>query len=129
MATREDAKLFQRVKSLTVDNFVNFCNDLQTKAYGLAVTHFEQAMSCNEKIYKPTRLEVLRKAEQIREEWDGIHEVTIESTATAQYRTAEEIMMNMSPTELAIFKLETDAYFEIGGRTFYVKPVEEAKAQ
>lgn len=129
MATREDAKLFQRVKSLTLDNFINFCNSIQTQAYGLGITHMTQAMSCHKRIYKPMIKQVLEKAEEIREKWDGIKEETIDSDSIAQYRTAEEIMKNMSPTELAIYKLESDGYFEIGGRTFYVKPVEEAKAQ
>ncbi|MFB9324241.1 hypothetical protein [Cryptosporangium minutisporangium] len=127
MDEREQARIFQRVKSLTTPNFIAYMNHHKTEAYGLGITHMEEAMSCHKRISRPMIEEVLKKAEQIRTEWDDIEEITVDTTG--QYLTPEEIMRNMSPTELAIFKLETDAHFEIGGRTFYIKPVEEAKAQ
>ena len=124
MDSRERSRLFQRVKSLTADNFINYLNGIQTQAYGLGITHMEQAMSCHQRISRPMIQQVLKKAEQIRIEWDGIEEVTVESAAIGQYRTPEEMMLNMSPTEAAIYKLESESYIEIGGKTFYVKPVE-----
>lgn len=83
-------KFWQRMKNLNFEHFCDAMNELHTKAYELAVQHVCEAMSCHPRISAKMVEEVKQKAIEIRENWDGCHEVfSFESTLE---RIIEEIL-------------------------------------
>jgi Spy/CpxP family protein refolding chaperone len=63
---------------MTASELLNELNYMHTRAYELAVKHYQEAMDI---VLTPKQKKaVVEKANEIRELWDGIHEVTIEST-------------------------------------------------
>lgn len=74
-------KYWQRIKSLNFEHFCNAQNELHTRAYELAVQNMCEAMMCQPRISANMIEQVKQKAVDIRENWDGCHEViTFEST-------------------------------------------------
>lgn len=68
-------RLFQKVKTLTHKGFWSFMNYGHTNAYRLAERHLSEAMDI---VLTPKKkAAVVAKALQIREEWDGINEITV----------------------------------------------------
>lgn len=128
MNEREKKRQFQWVKSLSNETFWSWMNDIHTKVYALAMDHMKDAMSCHPRISKPMIADVLRKAEEIRERWDGLKTITVDDTVNQRFLTAEEMIHGLSPTEGMIYKLEKEAVFDIVGRKFLVVPISEEEA-
>lgn len=70
-------KIFQRMKSMTLDQFWQWMNVIHSDSYQLGMKHVKEAMEMHPRIYKPMIDEVLDKAKEIREEWDQIQEKEI----------------------------------------------------
>lgn len=69
---RKYKRMFQRIKNMTNEQFVT-CMEVTFKtAYDLGRNNVFEAMSCHPRIYKPMIEQTRQKAEQIREEWDGL---------------------------------------------------------
>lgn len=130
MDDREKRRQFQYAKSLSNDNFWSWMNHIHTKVYALAIEHMTDAMSCHQRISKSMIADVLRKAEEIREKWDGMETITVDDTVKKDFRTADEIILGLTPTEGAIYRLEKEAVIQIVGRDFFVVPIpKEEKAE
>lgn len=128
MDEREKRRQFQKVKSFSTATFWNWMNDTHTRAYAKAIGHMREAMSCNQRISKSMIDEVLTKAEEIREKWDGMTVITVDDTEAVQFKTATEMIHNLTPTEAVIFNLEEESVITIKDRKFVVRPyVEEAE--
>lgn len=127
----EDQKrrTFQQVKAMSKDTFWSWMNQLHTRAYALGIDHMTDAMSCQKRISKPMINQVLRKAEQIREEWDGLKMVTVDSTEGTEFKTADQIAQGFDSTEAAIYKLTEPHILHIGDKKFVIRPATEAEIQ
>lgn len=68
----------QRIKKMSLKEFKDEQNILHTRAYELAEKHFNEAMFIV--LTAKQQAEVNAKAKEIRELWDGIRSVTIETT-------------------------------------------------
>lgn len=76
---RETMRLHhQRIKKMSTKDFKNEMDILHSRAYELAAKHFTEAMEIE--LQPKQRMAVLERAKKIREEWDGINEVTVEVT-------------------------------------------------
>lgn len=80
--SREDKRAFyQRVRKLGYREFWAAMNELHTRAYQLAERHYQEAMDI---VLQPRqKAAVVAKAQEIRELWDGIREVTVDATEEA----------------------------------------------
>lgn len=58
---------------------------MHSKAYALAVKHMQEAMSIHPRISQKMIDEVMEKAKEIREQWDGIETVTIDDTESVDF--------------------------------------------
>ncbi|PAD73951.1 hypothetical protein [Paenibacillus campinasensis] len=116
---------FQKMKSMSNERFWQEMNDIHTRAYAMGIKHMREAMECHPRISKPMVQQVLIKADEIREKWDGLRMVTVDDTESEQFRTAAEIIHNLTPTEGYIFNLKEEAVISIAGRQFKVQPVQE----
>lgn len=67
---------FQRVKNMSLAGFWSWMNQYHSRAYFLAVKHYEEAMDIE--LTKPQKAKVVSKAEEIRDTWDGLDKVTID---------------------------------------------------
>ena len=77
--SREDKRAFyQAVKKAGFREFWAMMNEFHTRAYRLAEQHYSEAMDIV--LYPKLKAKVVAKAEEIRELWDGIHEVTVDVT-------------------------------------------------
>ena len=77
--SREDKRAFyQAVKKAGFREFWAMMNEFHTRAYRLAEKHYGEAMDII--LYPKLKAKVVAKAEEIRELWDGIHEVTVDVT-------------------------------------------------
>lgn len=63
-------RLFQRVKSMTNQQFDLLMNNLFDEYYGVAVKHYQEAMGIELEPKQRERVEA--KALEIKELWDGI---------------------------------------------------------
>lgn len=68
-------RIFQRIKNMTNRQFYDEMDTIHTAAYELGQKHMIEAMMTHPRIYNPMIEQVKEKAAQIREEWEGIHEV------------------------------------------------------
>jgi hypothetical protein len=77
--SREDKRAFyQRVRKLGYRDFWQAMDELHTRAYNLAVKHYQEAMDI---VLQPRqKAAVVAKAEEIRELWDGIFAVNTDVT-------------------------------------------------
>lgn len=125
MDENEKRRAFQKVKSMSVKTFWQWMNDIHTRVYAKGVNHMKEAMECHPRISKPMVEQVLVKAEEIREQWDGLRTVTIDDTEEEQFKTATEIIHNLTATEAYIFNLQQEAVISIAGRHFKVQPVQK----
>ncbi|NTZ20918.1 hypothetical protein EXW96_26385 [Paenibacillus sp. JMULE4] len=73
-------KIRQRMQSCTDQQFWNDMNWIHTRAYEKGVSHMREAMECIPGITKKQVEAVLAKAVEIREQWDGMREVEVESS-------------------------------------------------
>lgn len=123
MDDRELARKFQQLKSMSNKRFWQEMNNIHTKAYAKGMKHMQEAMGCHQRISKTMVDEVLLKAEEIREQWDGLKTVTVEDTESDQFKTATELIHNLTATEAYIFDLESEAVVTVAGRKFLVRPL------
>ncbi|MDO3679678.1 hypothetical protein [Paenibacillus ehimensis] len=74
---RDTIRSYQkRLLKMSPKQFVEEMNILHTKAYKLAEKHFIEAMEIE--LQPKQRNAVIDRTKRIREEWDGIYEVSIE---------------------------------------------------
>ena len=85
--SRVDKRAFyQRVRRLNYHDFWRVMDELHTRAYQLAAKHYQEAMDI---VLQPRqKAAVVAKAEEIRELWDGVFEV---STDVTEERLADEL--------------------------------------
>ena len=78
MDDRQKRRIFQWVKSLSTERFWSWMNWVHSRAYAAAVRHYTEATE----IVLPPRLQkkLHAKAEEIRELWDGVFEVSTDIT-------------------------------------------------
>lgn len=78
MSREEKREFYKRVKKAGYREFWEMMNEFHTRAYRLAEKHYQEAMDI---VLTPKKkAEVVAKAQEIRELWDGIHEVTVDVT-------------------------------------------------
>lgn len=73
-------KLRQRMQRCTDEQFWDDMNFIHNQAYQLGMRHMREAMECTPGISKRQVEQISVKAVDIREQWDGLHEVSIESS-------------------------------------------------
>ena len=80
--SRQDKRVFyQRVKKAGYREFWKLMDEFHARAYRLAEQHYQEAMDI---VLQPRqKAAVVAKAREIRELWDGIHEVTVDATEEA----------------------------------------------
>ncbi|MBO2943631.1 hypothetical protein JJQ72_06515 [Paenibacillus sp. F411] len=125
MDENEKRRVFQWIKTLSMKTFWQWMNDVHTRAYAKGMNHMKEAMECHPRISKPMVDQVLLKAEEIREEWDGLKTVTINDTEDAQFKTATELIHGLTATEAYIYDLQGEELIIIAGRRFMVRPAGE----
>lgn len=78
MSRRDKRAFYQAVKKAGYREFWELMNQFQTDAYRLCEKHYDEAMDI---ILPPKQKDaVVAKAQEIRELWDGIREVTVDVT-------------------------------------------------
>lgn len=78
MSREEKRNFYKQVKKAGYREFWAMMNEFHTRAYRLAEKHYQEAMDI---VLQPKqKAAVVAKAEEIRELWDGIHEVTVDVT-------------------------------------------------
>ena len=83
MNDTEKRRAFQKVKTFSTERFWDWMNYIHTRAYAAAVRHYTEAAEIT---LTPKQRQVLHaKAEEIRENWDGMKTVTIEDTEAVEY--------------------------------------------
>jgi len=75
-------KTFQRVKSLTHEQFWQWMNEIHSQAYFLGQKHVREAMSCQPRISTSMVDIVMAKADEIREQWDQMPMIDVQETIT-----------------------------------------------
>lgn len=78
MSREEKRAFYQAVKKAGFREFWEMMNEFHTRAYRLAEKHYGEAMDIV--LYPKLKSAVVEKAQEIRELWDGIHEVTVDVT-------------------------------------------------
>ncbi|GAA4827925.1 hypothetical protein GCM10023310_00750 [Paenibacillus vulneris] len=73
-------KLRQFMQRTTDEKFWDTMNFIHNQAYQLGRKHAREAIECHPKISKRMAEEVDAKADEIRETWDGLHEVSVDLT-------------------------------------------------
>ena len=78
MSRAEKRAFYQRVRKLSYREFWQAMDELHTRAYQLAAKHYQEAMDI---VLTPKqKAAVVAKAEEIRELWDGVFEVSTDVT-------------------------------------------------
>lgn len=78
MSREEKRTFYKAVKKAGFREFWEMMNQFHTRAYRLAEKHYGEAMDI---VLQPKQKKaVVAKAQEIRELWDGIHEVTVDVT-------------------------------------------------
>ena len=72
MTDTQKRRIFQQIKSMTHAQYWDCLERVNTQAYLIGQDHMTEAMGCHPRISKKMVEEVKTKADQIREEWDGI---------------------------------------------------------
>lgn len=85
MTDDERRRVFQRIKQMTAKIFWLWFDRMHSKAYALGVKHMQEAMSIHPRISQRMVEEVTHKADEIREQWDGIKTVTIDDTVSVDF--------------------------------------------
>jgi hypothetical protein len=80
-------RIFQRLKTLSVDKFWEEMNILHTRAYAAAERHYQEAMQIE--LQPRQAAAVIARAVKIREEWDGMERVTIDDTENSVFISGE----------------------------------------
>jgi hypothetical protein len=75
----EKRKVFQQIKSMSAESFWSWFGVMTTRAYVQGIKHTEDAMSTHKRISRPMIDQVLDKVSEVRELWDGIHTMTIDT--------------------------------------------------
>jgi hypothetical protein len=78
MSREEKRAFYSRVKKASYREFWALMNEFHTRAYRLAEQHYGEAMDIV--LHPKQKKAVVAKAQEIRELWDGIHEVTVDVT-------------------------------------------------
>lgn len=78
MSREEKRAFYQRMKKASYREFWEMMNEFHTLAYRLAEKHYQEAMDIV--LYPKLKSKVVAKAQEIREMWDGIDEVTVDVT-------------------------------------------------
>ncbi|MFD2614476.1 hypothetical protein [Paenibacillus gansuensis] len=73
-------KIFQNVKGMTHEQFWSWMNWVHTQAYWKGQKHLVEAMECTSGISAAKVAAVQEKAKEIRETWDGMHEISVEQS-------------------------------------------------
>lgn len=115
-------KEFQRIKSMTLEQFVDRANYYISAGYATADEHYRSAMSCHPRIYKPMIAAVVKKAEEFREVMDKVHVVKKLQDAP-ELRTAEQIINNMTVTEHQLYTASSGDVITIMDRKFRIEPL------
>ena len=78
MSREEKRAFYQRVRRLNYHDFWRVMDAMHTRAYQLAAKHYQEAMDI---VLTPRqKAAVVAKAEEIRELWDGVFEVSTDVT-------------------------------------------------
>lgn len=72
-------KLRQKIQAATDQEFWEIMNWIHTQAYYKGVGHMREAMSCTPRISARMIEQVEAKATEIREQWDGLKEIQVET--------------------------------------------------
>jgi len=87
MTPDDKRRYFQRLKSMSFDRFWRAMNEMHTRAYAKAEQHYREAMGI---VLQPKQAAaVIRKAQEIREQWDGMATVTVDDTEDAVFEPLE----------------------------------------
>lgn len=73
-------KIRQRMQQATDEKFWSMMNIIHSQAYELGQKHLREAMECTTGISKKQVQSVIAKAEEIREQWDGLTTITVDDT-------------------------------------------------
>ena len=78
MSRADKRAFYQRVRKAGWREFWRIMDEFHARAYCLAEQHYQEAMDI---VLQPRqKAAVIGKARQIREQWDGIYEVTTDAT-------------------------------------------------
>lgn len=78
MSRERKRNFYKQVKKASYREFWALMNEFHTQAYQLAEKHYQEAMDI---VLTPKQKKVVvAKAQEIRELWDGIYEVTVDAT-------------------------------------------------
>lgn len=86
MKEMDKRKLFQRIKSMSLEHFWNWMTIIHSDSYSAGMKHVIEAMEMHPRIYKPMVKEVLAKAREIRENWDDVKETEVTEDELEQIR-------------------------------------------
>ncbi|KEQ27787.1 hypothetical protein ET33_14040 [Paenibacillus tyrfis] len=73
-------KIRQHMQSCSDKTFWDNMNFIHNQAYQLAIKHVHEAMECMPGITKKQVEAVMQKTVEIRENWDGLHEIEVEAS-------------------------------------------------
>jgi hypothetical protein len=83
-------RFFQKVKSLSEDQFWAMMNAVHSQAYYLGLDHARTAMETHNRCYPKMIKEIFEKVEEIRETWDGLPTVSVEESILKVFGQALE---------------------------------------
>ena len=84
MTEEQRRKAFQKIKSFTNQKFWDWMNMIHSRAYAKAQQHYEEAMSI---VLQPKQAAAVKaKAQEIRENWDGMATITMDDTEAAELK-------------------------------------------
>ncbi|MNP15099.1 hypothetical protein D3C76_1074430 [compost metagenome] len=84
MTEQERRRAFQRVKSMSNEKFWAWMNFIHSRAYAKAAQHYEEAMAI---VLQPKQAAAVKvKAQEIREQWDGMATITMDDTEGAELK-------------------------------------------
>ncbi|EPY07438.1 hypothetical protein PAALTS15_09945 [Paenibacillus alvei TS-15] len=72
-------KAFQKIKTMTHEQFWTWMNGIHSQAYFMGQEHIVEAMRQHPRIYRPMVAKVLESAKDIRES-QGMKEINVEDT-------------------------------------------------
>jgi hypothetical protein len=85
MSEQQRRRAFQKVKSFSNEKFWSWMNFIHSRAYAKAQQHYDEAMSI---VLQPKQAAaVSAKAQEIREQWDGIATITMDETVVAELKS------------------------------------------
>lgn len=84
MNDQQRRRAFQKIKSFLNDKFWGWMNMIHSRAYAKAQQHYEEAISIVLQPKQATAVKV--KANEIREQWDGMATITMDDTEAAEFQ-------------------------------------------